>query len=413
MEFFVPNTIRVSAVNIPPSKSYGQRAILAAAFSEPATIIDNCGLNEDVFAMGAAVQQLGASVIFASDHFIVTGKKRNVQPVINCGESGLATRLMAFAAPTFGDHFEITGRGSLLKRSMQDLEKILPQFGVQCSSSNGHLPVTLTGRLRGGKAEIDGSSSSQYLSGLLMALPVCKEDSVIHVNGLVSSPYIDVTLDVLSRFNIKISHHNYKRFQIEGGQTYRLQGNTFVVEGDYSAAAPWLVLGAISNNQVIISGLNDLSAQADRTIIFLLETIGANVSWKKNGLFVSKGSLKPFGLNANNCPDLFPVLVVLAAACKGISRIEGAGRLRNKESNRAAVLQKEFAKLNLRIDLEDDVMVIHGTGRLNSGTIDSNNDHRIAMAGAIAACLTNKGVQVLNADAVNKSYPGFWKEIKS
>jgi 3-phosphoshikimate 1-carboxyvinyltransferase len=409
MEIFVSNKVRVTRVTVPPSKSYAQRAILAAAMAEPATTIRNTGISEDVFAMAAAVQKLGAAVVFLSNHFIVTGKKREPEVHINCGESGLAARLLASVAPTFGSYFEITGKGSLLKRSMKDLEEFLPCFGVNCKSENGHLPLKLYGTLRGATTKIDGSKSSQYLTGLLMALPVCKEDSVIEVVNLVSTPYIDVTLDVLRQFNIHITHENYKRFFIEGGQIYKLLEKEFVVEGDFSAAAALAVFGAISDYPVILEGLNPKSAQADRIICFVLELVGANVNWKPKGLFVSKNKLKPFDFNANHCPDLFPALVALAAACDGTSRIEGVGRLKNKESDRGLVLQKEFAKLGLKIDLAGNFMLVHGTGKLNSGTIDSNRDHRIAMAGAVAACLTDNGITITNAGAVAKSYPEFWK----
>jgi 3-phosphoshikimate 1-carboxyvinyltransferase len=408
MEIFVPNTVRVARVTVPPSKSYAQRAIVAAAMAQPATTIRNTGISEDVFAMAAAVQKLGAAVVFLSNHFIVTGKKREPEVQINCGESGLAARILACIAPTFGSYSEITGKGSLLRRSMKDLEEFLPCFGVKCTTEDGHLPIKLDGALRGATTKIDGSKSSQYLTGLLMALPVCRENSVLEVDHLVSTPYIDVTIDVLRQFNIHITHENYKRFFIEGGQTYKLLKKEFIVEGDFSAAAAFAVFGAISDHPVILEGLNPDSAQADRIITFVLELAGANVAWKRNGLYVSKNQLKPFDFNANHCPDLFPVLVALAAACDGTSRIEGIGRLKNKESDRGLALQKEFAKLGLKIDLAGNFMLVHGTRKLNSGTIDSHNDHRIAMAGAIAACLTDNGITVTNADAVAKSYPEFW-----
>ena len=412
MEIFVPNNSQISFIEIPPSKSYAQRAILAAALSSSNSIIVNAGKSDDVINMLAAIKSLGAIVEEKENTFSIVGRQNKPGQIIQCGESGLGTRLLASVVPTLENSFELNGEGSLLKRPMTDLEEFLPKFGVTCKTNNGFLPIHLDGKLHGGNVQLDGSKSSQYLSGLLMALPLCKEDSVLEVSNLTSKPYIDITLDVLEQFGIEIENQNYSTFKIKGNQTYKLKEKIFVVEGDYSGAAFWLVLGAISNQKITIKSLKKYSVQADRSIVSLLEKVGAKTGWGRAQLFVEKETLIPFEFDANDCPDLIPALVVLAAACKGTSRIAGANRLIHKESNRALVLQKEFAGLDLKIENENDLLIVHGTGKLKTGTIDSNNDHRIAMAGAIASCLTDSGITIKNADAVSKSYPDFWDLFK-
>jgi len=412
MNVFVPNTIHISSVEIPPSKSYAQRALIAAVLSTKTSIIVNAGSSDDVVHLSEAIKSIGATVFVEGNQITINPRQTKIKSQIHCGESGLATRLLASVVPVLGEQFHLTGSGSLLNRSMKEFEEFLPKFGVQCKTLNGFLPLDLRGKLTGGNVHLDASKSSQYLSGLLMALPCCELDSIITVSNLTSKPYIDVTLEVMTQYGVTITNHNYSSFVIKGNQEYVLRTPHFLVEGDYSAASTLLVLGAISDHKISIKGLQKESKQADRAILTLLEKVGAKLEWKNEILEVQKNKLLPFFFDANDCPDLIPALVVLAAACRGTSTIKGALRLVNKESNRALVLQKEFSKLNLKIDLEEDFLLVHGAGILKSGMVDSNNDHRIAMAGAIAACLTESGITVSNAEAVSKSYPTFWDEFK-
>jgi len=412
MEIFIPNNNTISFVEIPPSKSYAQRALVAAALSYSNSTIINPGKSDDVINMSSAIKSLGAIVEEKENSYSIVGRQNKSGQIIQCGESGLGTRLLASIAPTIGDSFELHGEGSLLKRPMKDLEEFLPKFGVTCKTNNGFLPIHISGKLHGGNVKLDGSKSSQYLSGLLMALPLCIEDSVLEVSNLTSKPYIDITLDVLEKFGIEIENQNYSRFTIRGNQTYKLKEKAFVVEGDYSGAAFWFVAGAISNQKITIQGLQKDSVQADRAILLLLEKVGTKLFWNADILTIEKQIISSFEFDANDCPDLIPALVVLAAACHGTSRIAGANRLKHKESNRAMVLQKEFGGLGLKIEIENDFLIVYGTGKLNSGTIDSHNDHRIAMAGAIASYLTDSGINIKHADAVSKSYPDFWVTFK-
>ena len=376
--------------------------------SEQKSVITNIGDSDDVRHILSVAEQLGAQIVKTTNGVEITGTLMPRSNELNCGESGLGVRLTTCLASTFGRQFTITGEGSLMERPMDLFERLLPPLGVEIQTNEGKLPVQISGKLVGGNLETDGSLSSQFFSGLLMALPLCEEDSWLKINNLASAPYIDITLDVLSMFGIIIpSEENV--FFIKGKQHY--QPAEFNIEGDWSGAAFWIVYGAITNG-ILVKEINMFSSQADAAILEVMDLANCQYEWLDEGLKVDPSSPDPFEIDLTQCPDLFPALVVMAASIEGISKIHGVNRLKHKESDRGIVLQKEFGKLGLKIDLKDDTMVIHGTGKLNSGTIDSNNDHRIAMAGAIAAVLTPEGIEVQFSEAVNKSYPRFWDLIK-
>jgi 3-phosphoshikimate 1-carboxyvinyltransferase len=403
----VPQNFVVTTVDAPASKSYAQRAILAATLCNEPSIIKGVGKSEDVENIINIARQLGAE-ISGSDSLSIVGRKQSAKLSLNCGESGLGIRMTASVAAAIGGEYIISGTGSILNRPMNVLADILPQLGIEFKSNEGFPPLHINGVLQGGKAVMDGSESSQYLTGLLLALPVAGQHSELHVSNLVSTPYVQMTLDLLDQFGIQIEHDNYEVFKIRGNQKYA--ACEYRVEGDWSGAAFWVVYGAI-NGPIEINGLNKDSLQADIRILNAISAAGGNYHWNDNVLFVDKAPINTFEFDATNCPDLFPILVVLAAAAQGISTIKGISRLTHKESNRAVALQKEFSKLGLKIELENDNMIIQGTAALNSNATKSHNDHRIAMALAVAATLTEEGINITEAEAVNKSYPEFWETI--
>lgn len=409
MEKFVSNTLSINSINVPPSKSVAQRVLFGSALSTQSLQISNIGTCDDVLHIKEIIQQLGAQITERQDAIDVLGRKNKIQSTLDCGESGLGIRLTTTIASTFGQNFTILGSGSLIKRPLTQFTDFLPQMGVSINE-DGQLPLQVSGQLKGGEYTVDGSLSSQYISGLLMALPLCQQDSILHVTSPTSLPYIDITLSVLAFFGIKIVHDKYETYTIKGNQTYRPNRPETTIEGDWSSAAFWIVYGTI-NGKVKLKNLVKNSTQADKAILDVITQVGSKFEWEKEDLIISKAELIPFEFNASNCPDLFPILVVLAASINGTSIITGVNRLKHKESDRGLVLQTEFKKLGLDIDIEGDKMTIYGTGHLNSGEIHSNNDHRIAMAGAIAATLTNHGITILNAQSVNKSYPNFWDLI--
>jgi 3-phosphoshikimate 1-carboxyvinyltransferase len=405
MEIFIPHTTLIDRVVIPASKSYAQRAILAASLCEDASFLSNCGDSDDVNYVKGIARCFGAELTTEGHILLIKGRINQPNPDLFVGESGLGIRLAVPIAGVLMKEVSVNGHGSILKRPMREFNQFLPQMGLTYKDSDGFLPLSLSGEAKGGEINLDGSLSSQYLSGLLMALPLLKEDSVIEVKNLTSKPYIDITLDVLERFSIVVKHENYERFWMGGGQKYR--ANSFKIEGDYSGASNWMVFGAIANGIDLI-GLRKDSRQGDKAMLDALRAAQVNFSWQGDFLHIEKSIVEPFEFDATECPDLFPALVVLAAAAKGQSTLIGANRLVHKESDRASVLQKEFGKLGLDIIREDNRLIVSGNGTLLSGTIDSHNDHRIAMAGAIAACLTDSGITINGAECVAKSYPDFW-----
>jgi 3-phosphoshikimate 1-carboxyvinyltransferase len=291
---------------------------------------------------------------------------------------------------------------------MNMIEDALRQFGVACTSNNGFLPLTIKGPLTGGECEIDGSISSQLLTGLLMALPVTAKNSIVKVNDLKSKPYIDMTLQVLDKFGIRVINDNYSRFIIAGNQKYK--ASVFDVESDWSGGAFLLVAGAIAG-EITVEGLRTDSRQSDKAILTALDKAGAMLSISDNSVTVSKSDLKAFEFDSTESPDLFPPLVALASYCKGISGIKGAKRLIHKESNRADALVEEFGKLNIKVEVSNDYMIVNG-GEVSGAKVNSHEDHRIAMALATAALGASGRVAIKDSHCIGKSYPEFFDDLK-
>lgn len=303
----------------------------------------------------------------------------------------------------------MVGANSLKKRPMFMIEEALNQLGVKCISSNGFLPLTIQGPIVGGHCEIDGSVSSQLLTGLLMALPLASKDSEIKVKNLKSKPYIDMTIQILKSFGITVKNEDYSFFRIPGNQKYI--PHNYIVEGDWSGGAFLLVAGAISG-KLCITGLNRDSKQSDMSIINALENAGAKMTISENQIEISKSELKAFEFDATESPDLFPPLVALASYCEGVSIIKGVSRLIYKESDRAKVLKEEFGKLKINIEINDDIMFVTG-GRPQAARVESHDDHRIAMAVAISSLGAKGRVYIRDSQCVAKSYPGFFNDLRN
>jgi 3-phosphoshikimate 1-carboxyvinyltransferase len=395
-------------VVIPPSKSDGQRAILCAGLSAGKSIIYNVGQSNDELAMIRNIQQFGAKVEIRENEIEVDGSINFPQNVeFNCGESGLGLRLMTSICSVFEGKHTLTGEGSILNRSQTFFSEEFPKMGLEVESNNGFLPITLNGHLKPGIYKVDGSQSSQYISGLLMALPLLKSDSELIIEDLKSKPYIDMTLSTLASFGIEI--------RIEGNK-YIIQGNQFYtptnykVENDWSSASCWLAAAALGQ-KIELSGLSISSKQADVAMLDALYAANCNVEFLVDSIRVDGENRRAFTFDATDCPDLFPALVVLALGCSGKSTVKGVRRLKNKESDRGTVLQREFNKLGIKIELLDDEMHIFGGTLLKSAVVNSHNDHRIAMCLGITSTLIEDGITIHGAEAVAKSYPGFWVEL--
>lgn len=403
-------------ITAPASKSAMQRACAAALIRHDITVLKNPGISEDDKAALNILQQLGATVIVREDEVEINSV--NVVEAgeeINCGESGLSVRMFTPLAALQDASVTVKGRGSLLKRPLHFFDEILPLLNVDCKSQNGFLPLSVKGPLQPASITIDGSLSSQYLTGLLFAYTAAGAQNVtITVNGLNSKPYIDLSLDVLRDFGLPVPvNTEYKTFYFPSFTETKKPGSTLVyeVEGDWSSGAFLLVAGAIGGS-LSIKGLDVFSAQADKAVLQALMQTGVRLSIETGKIEIEASTLKAFHFNAVDCPDLFPPLVSLAAYCQGTSVIEGVHRLVHKESNRAQSLQQEFQKLGVEITIQEDLMLIKGSRSVKGAHVYSHHDHRIVMACAIAALRAEAPVTIFNAEAVNKSYPQFWQHLK-
>lgn len=405
-----PYTYAGRTIYAPASKSYLQRAIAIASLFEGETKITNVTLSNDANAAIGIAKVLGASVEETQDGIMVKGKQaKSTKPVtIDCGESGLSTRMFSPVAALLSDDVTITGHGSILLRPMDMVIDALTQLGANVKSNEGKLPLVVTGGINGGTVDIDGSESSQLLTGLLIALPFAENDSKVVVRNLKSIPYAQMTLDILSEFGVDISHESYELFRINAIDRVS-QTSSYHVEGDWSGAA-FHIVGAALSGEVTIKGLNQNSAQADKAVLDVLDLVGAQYSWDKGELTVSTAQLKAFEFDATQCPDLFPPLAALAVGCNGESKIHGIHRLGSKESNRALTIQSELAKLGVKVVLDGDTMIIT-PNKIVDGTISSCNDHRIAMMGAVLASISSGSIEIENPEAINKSYPQFFEDL--
>jgi 3-phosphoshikimate 1-carboxyvinyltransferase len=295
---------------------------------------------------------------------------------------------------------------------MDFFDDILPKLGVEISSHGGKLPLQIKGPIAPSTITIDGSLSSQFLTGLLFAFAkAATEEVCIHVVQLKSKPYIDLTLQILEHFGYSVRHENYERFYIQPLHKKAPNEIEYTVEGDWSGAAFLLVAGALAGN-ISVTGLNVFSKQADKAVLQALMQSKAIISIQSDKIEIGPGKLQAFHFDATDCPDLFPPLVALASACEGTSVIEGVSRLAHKESNRAVTLQETFGKLGIKIQLQDDLMLIEGGTPILSATIHSHHDHRIAMAGAVAALRASDVVTIEDAEAIDKSYPAFYAHLQ-
>lgn len=406
-EIVFPSPVQ-GQLQAPASKSVAQRAIAAAALAKGQSRILYPGDCEDVQAAVEVCRKLGAEIRDIPQGLDILGGIRWPHSPLDCGEAGLGIRMFSAIAASFDWEVVLTGRGSLTQRPMGMIESSLQALGVECRTHGGYVPVRVKGPIAGGTARIDGSLSSQVLTGILMAAPLAQKSMSLLVADLKSKPYIDITLEVMKAFGVVVEQQEYQHFEIKAPQKY--MPCDFTVEGDWSGAAFLLVAGAIAGD-VVVKNLKEDSFQADKAILQALKACGARLALAPDHIRVQKNNLQAFEFDATHCPDLFPPLVALAAYCEGISRITGVERLANKESNRGLTLQQEFGKLGVAIQLRGDEMWITG-GPVKGGHVHSHYDHRIAMACAIAALGAQQPVIIDEAKAVAKSYPGFFADLK-
>lgn len=432
----------MEVIRMPASKSFAQRAIVAAALAEGVSTLRGYQPCADSEAAVAAARSLGAEVRRRGDVLTIRGIGPLDRPLgleeLNVGESGLLTRLMIpVLARLNGAPVTVSGRGTLPNRPLSGANDIMAAFGVvlsnlgeRSSRKDVYVPLRIDGTLLPGRADISGKGGSQLISGLLMALPLAEKNSALFVHEPRSIPYMFITLDVLRKFGIRIANEmegddefletrdwalcTAINFKIKGGQRY--QAADFDIEGDWSGAAPFLVAGAVFGG-VCLSGLDTSSLQADLTILDILVEAGASVSQDEDGTInVRKAPLNAFQVDLNNAPDLFPAVAMLAVFCPGETRIAGVGRLSNKESDRAAALVDILSRMGVEVAVEGDELVIIGhalSQRLLNGTLlkggaySSYHDHRMVMALSVAALGADGPVEIDDTACVAKSFPSF------
>ena len=453
----IDNGPGAAEIQMPSSKSFAQRAIIAAALAEGTTTLNGyspCGDNESAISVARA---LGAEVTVGlaykegkvvKDSSTLTIKGRGAAALepetINAGESGLLARLMIPLMAVLGDgNATVSGEGTLTRRPLKGARAIMGAFGVRLETISGtgqesfsevHVPLTISGKLEGGKVTVSGSGGSQLISGLLMALPLLQEDAVIRLTEPKSIPYLFITMDVLKAFGVKIwcdmeGGPEFAESQdwndcteivlhIKGGQSYK--ATDMDIEGDWSSAANFLVAGAIFG-KVNVSGLDTKSLQADLSIMDILMEAGASLSQMgdddpRGVIHVQKAPLNAFDVDANNCPDLFPIVAILAAFCQGTSKITGVGRLANKESDRAQAILSMLVQLGVKARISGDKMIIEGhslaqrclTGHLlKGGNYTSSHDHRMVMALKVAELGADGPIVIDDIECVSKSFPTF------
>lgn len=407
----IPNILN-GKIKVPSSKSIAHRLIIGAALSNGISHIDNISYSDDILATIDCLRNFGAEIEKNEDKLIIKGSSgvKLKGGDFNCRESGSTLRFLIPIALTKVNDVYFNGQGRLIKRPLNTYLKIFDEKNIKYRLNCGNLPLHVEGRLRSGIYNVEGGISSQFITGLLFSLPLLDGNSEINITSkLESRGYIDLTIDALRNFGINIENKEYKKFIIEGNKTY-IPGD-YKVEGDYSQAAFFLAAGLLGG-EVSCLNLNLKSIQGDKVIIDIIRKMGGDIKIAGDYIKTQKSRTHGIVIDVSDCPDLVPVLAVLASLSNGKTEIINAKRLRLKESDRLKAITAELNKLGADVKEADDSLIINGRESLDGGIVASYNDHRIAMALSIAAIKCKDPVVINGSEAVTKSYPGFWEDYK-
>jgi len=395
-----------------PSKSEAHRYLICAALADAPTHIVCAASNDDIDATISCLCALGASIARTQDGFDVTPIKNIPDTAtMDCGESGSTLRFLLPVICALGTKAQLHLHGRLPARPLSPLDTLLSEHGATISPQ-GSNPLEVSGKLSGNDFSIAANISSQFVSGLLFALPLLDLDtpSTIRLVGKIESrPYLDMTLSALAAFGIAVKEQD-SVLTIPAHARFTSPG-TLAVGGDWSGAAPWLCMGAVGKHPLTVTGLDTASGQGDKAILSVLSDMGAQIEVRENAITVTPAPLHGIALNAANIPDLVPVIAATAALAKGTTRITGAARLRIKESDRLATTTAVLTALGADITETEDGLIIVGKPALPGGSVDTYGDHRIAMTAAVAALGCQAPVAIEGAQAVAKSYPTFWEQL--
>ncbi len=407
MNITINNKKLSGVVKVPSSKSLSHRALISACLAGEG-IVDNLIYSNDIDATMNCMRSLGFDFI-TNDNAVKVIKTDKFNDNMNCQESGSTVRFLIPVAMSIVDSMTFHGENNLVKRPLSIYLDIFNKYGIPYEKGIDELPLTVKGKLKSGNFDVLGNISSQFITGLLLSLPLLDGDSTIKIIGnLESKGYVDLTLDVLSKFGIEIINNNYNSFEIKGNQQYK--PCDYFVEGDFSQAAFWLVYSTL-NGGIELDGMNINSLQGDKEIIDFIHAMGGEVVFDKY-LTARKCNTHGAIIDLKQAPDLGPIMTVLACLSEGETRIINAQRLRIKESDRIKAMTTELNKLGANIIETEDGMIINGVKELTGGTVDSWNDHRIVMALAVASSRASGKVTITNCEAINKSYPHFFEQFK-
>lgn len=404
---FVPN----GTVNVPPSKSDVHRAIICAAMANGVSRISPVALSNDIKATIGCIKALGADAVLENNVLTVDGTNmyKNKTALLDCGESGSTLRFFIPIAAVGNINATFVGKGKLPQRPIGIFTEALPKAGTVCKTDGG-LPLEIKGQLKSGIFEIPGNVSSQFITGLLLALPILEGDSeIVLTSPLESVGYIAMTIRTMKQFGVNIQATE-KGWHIKGGQSYKTCDYT--TDGDWSQAAFFMVLGAVSG-KVTVKGVAKDSTQGDKKCAEILARFGAKVTQLDNEVTVEKGELKAITVDASQIPDLVPVLSVCAAFADGTTKIINAERLRIKECDRLKATAELLNNLGGKVKELSDGLEITGVSSLKGGNVNGYNDHRIVMSAAVCAARSDEDITATFAMSINKSYPDFYIDYNS
>lgn len=394
----------------PGSKSHVQRLLLLACLSKKPSQIAGFHRSADNLSMLAALKQFGHTFQELDTTIMVQPSKHKSSHLkIDIGESGFGLRSLAFVGNCFSESYQLEGQGTLKNREHWASIESLQKLGLEVVHQEGKLPLQIKGKINNFHLNLDGASGSQHLSGLFLLAAATEGNWQISIENLTSAPYFEWTLRMLQEAGFQYEKQD-NSYYFTGAQELQL-ANT-AVEGDWSSVAAHLVAAAISG-EILVDGLNQNSLQADQALLDILLAFGAKLEWKQEKLLVWESAEKlPFHTNLSDCPDLFPVVVILACASKEVCQISGISRLQNKESDRLAAMTEALSAWNIAFEINGDAICIHGKGKLPQASLKSHHDHRIAMAISIASLLSEEGQELDDLSCLNKSYPEFYTDFQ-
>lgn len=412
------NSIKISpaalsgTISVPPSKSAAHRAIICASLAKGVSVISPVELSNDISATIECMKGLGTKITLAGKTLTIDGSGTFAEnsAMLDCGESGSTLRFLIPVAAAGGRSVSFTGHGRLPQRPIGVYTDKLPLHGTKCFTTEGGLPLTISGRLQSGAFEVRGDISSQFITGYLLALPLLEgESEIILTTPLQSAGYVDMTIDTMRAFGVRVEKTG-RGWRIPGGQAYKAR--SFTVEGDWSQAAFFITAAALSG-EITIDNLDISSFQGDKECVEIYSRLGADISFDEKGrLTVKRSDLQGIEINAENIPDMVPALSVAAALSSGTTVIKGAARLRIKECDRLAAITEGLTRLGADIRETEDGLIINGVDTLHGGSVEGRNDHRIVMSLAVASARCSGDIVISDMESINKSYPSFFEDMK-